>query len=101
MATTTKATKGSRWFPTSGQLKDPDSLERALRQVLTQHYALQDKFDALQKAHSETPPAPSEIPNGPSNTKVCGLPVEPVDTQTMANGATLKFNKTRGTFSFQ
>lgn len=100
-----------RWFPTKSQLSDPEALERTLRQVLTQHYALQDKYDALAKSGGSGPEkssAPASAPesafppgSGPSDTKLLGLNVEPVDVQTLADGATLKFNRTRGTFSFQ
>jgi hypothetical protein len=97
-------TKPSRWYPTTGQLKDPDAVERALRQVLDQHYALQDQFHALSKAHADLKAATTgdKMPgHGPADTRICGLFVQPVDTNTMANGATLKFNRTQGNFSFQ
>lgn len=94
-----------RWYPTKNQLKDPEALERSLRQVLTQHYALQDRYDALAKqvAAMPEPLKPGTAPpgSGPSDTKLLGLNVEPVDVQTLANGATLKYNSGRGTFSFQ
>lgn len=92
----------SRWFPTTQQLKDPEALERAFRQVLTQHYALQDSMAAAAKSggKEQAGSSPAEA-NGPSTTKLLGLNVEPVDTQTLANGATLKYNASRGTFSFQ
>jgi hypothetical protein len=95
---------GQRWFPSKQQLS-PEKLEQTLRQVLTQHYALQDKFDALHaqvnapspSATGRTGPPPG---SGPSDTMLLGLRVVPVDTQTLANGATLKFNKVNGNFSF-
>lgn len=99
--------KGSHWYPTTTQLKDPQSMFLVMKQTLDQLYALQDRHDALQKSHTElqakvgekktgSPPG-----SGPADTQLCGLFVEPVDTNSMANGATLKYNKARGTFSFQ
>ena len=89
-----------RWYPTKQQLRDPDSVERSFRQLLDQHYALQDKFDALQR--QSTAPASSVFPpgSGPSDTVICGLHVAPVDTNSLANGATLKFVKKDGNFQF-
>lgn len=93
----------SRWFPSKEQLKDPESLELTLRQILTQHYALVDKFNKGSEKESNPEKETSKFPpgSGPSNTVILGLHVEPVDTQTLTNGATLKYNKARGTFSFQ
>lgn len=96
-----------RWFPSREQLRDPESLERTLRQVLTQHYALVDRIAGMASASTGTGTGKAEgagapaSESGPSTTKLLGLHVEPIDTETLANGATLKYNKTRGTFSFQ
>jgi hypothetical protein len=96
--------KGQRWYPTPSQLK-PEQLERTIRQMLQQHYDLQDQLDAAreQLARPQLEPAKTtgSTGNGPADTKFLGLHVEPVDVASMANGATLKFNKARGTFSFQ
>jgi hypothetical protein len=98
---------GSHWYPTESQLKDPAATHRALKQVLDQFYALQDQHDALKASHTallaksnaktEGPPPGS----GPTDTQLCGLRVAPVDVNSLANGATLKFNKASGNFSFQ
>jgi hypothetical protein len=94
--------KGERWYPSQEQLKDPSSLERSFRQLLTQHYDLQDQHDALlAKVNAKPAATTSQDTSGPATTKLLGLHVEPVDTNSLANGATLKFNKSRGTFSFQ
>jgi len=93
----------SRWFPSEKQLKDPKELEKSLRQVLTQHYALQDRFDQMQKERDKpkvddgTPPPGS----GPTDSMICGIRVHPVDTQALANGATLVYDKPSGIFKFQ
>jgi hypothetical protein len=73
-----------------------------LRQVLNQHYALTDQVNALSKQASDPPAAPSGPPPGcgPADSQICGLRVVPVDTQKLANGATLKFNKNSGNFEF-
>ena len=97
---------GERWYPSRNQLKDPESLERTLRQVLHQHYTLQDQFAALLKAKSvaaaPTTSAPAGPPpgSGPTDTMLCGLYVAPIDTTKLADGATLKYSKTNGNFHF-
>lgn len=93
-----------RWYPHRDQLRDPDAAARTMKQVLDQLYALQDSHDALKKQvaampASTTPAAPPG--SGPANTKLLGLNVEPVDTKTLTNSMTLKYNPSRGTFSFQ
>jgi hypothetical protein len=94
-----------RWQPSKEQLKDPESLERSFRQVLKQHYELQDQVTAMREelskprtaAPSKGAPPPG---SGPTDTQLLGLRVVPVDTQTLANGAMLKFNKANGNFEF-
>lgn len=91
-----------RWYPTTAQLKDPSALERAFRQVLKQHYDLQDAHAALLKqvnAPTEKPTGPPPG-SGPTDTMLCGLRVEPVDSRTLANGATLKWVAADGRFKF-
>lgn len=100
----------SHWYPTATQLADPASTQRALKQVLDQFYQLQDAHDKLQASHSALAAQLSvaqkqggpgaEQPNGPANTKLLGLNVAPVDTNSLANGATLKYNKATGQFQF-
>lgn len=119
----------AKWYPQMDQVKDASSIQRTLKQVLDQHYALQDQYSALKASHEEmvatattgkgttqaasasvssASAAPrtqitkgnSAMSGGPTNTTICGLPVQPVDVQTLANGATLKFNKTAGRFEF-
>jgi hypothetical protein len=97
-----------RWYPTKSQLTDIDATHRTLKQVLDQFYALQDSHDALQKqvagmASAASPAStstgsPFPPGSGPSDTKILGLNVAPIDTETLANGATLKFNKAGGNF---
>jgi hypothetical protein len=94
-----------RWYPSREQLKDPESTERAFRQLLTQHYDLQDQVKGLHEKLSKsdtTAPSKGAPPpgSGPTDTQLLGLRVVPVDTQTLANGATLKFNKANGNFEF-
>ena len=95
----------SRWYPQADQLKDPATTQRTMKQVLDQLYTLQDQHAELQKSHAElqskvTASGTTEV-NGPANTKLLGLNVAPVDTNSLANGATLKYNKATGNFSFQ
>lgn len=104
---------GNRWFPSKQQLDTPESIERSFRQILTQHYDLQDKYDALSSSHAQLQSDHADVKQqladahakvasaqGPSTTKLLGLHVAPVDTSTLANGATLKFSKANGNFIF-
>jgi hypothetical protein len=98
------AQSSQRWFPSASQLKDPSALERSFRQLLTQHYDLQDRFTALHaKVNSPTDAKSSGPPpgSGPFDSMILGLRVVPVDVKTLTNGAALKFNKATGNFSFQ
>jgi len=94
----------TRWYPTEQQLATPKDIHTAFWQLLEQHYALQDHVATL-TAQSAKPAAnsPSGPPpgSGPTDSMICGLRVQPVDTGTIANGATLKYNKSQGNFSFQ
>lgn len=90
----------SRYFPTTDKLDSPRNLLSVFQQVLTQHYKLRDDFD---KYRSEHPAKKEEGPSpggGPTDTKICGLFVTPIDVATLADGATLKFDKKNGTFHF-
>lgn len=90
----------NRWYPNKTQLKDVDATHRAFKQVLDQHYALVDKINAMQEK-AGTPATKGPPPgSGPTDTQICGLFVAPVDVQTLANGATLKFDKASGNFKF-
>lgn len=91
-----------KWYPTKQQLRDPDAVERSFRQLLDQHYALVDRFNAMasKQVEGQKPKGPPPG-SGPTDTQICGLRVQPVNPQTLANGATLKWNKATGNFSFQ
>ena len=93
-----------RWFPSREQLKDPASLERTLRQVLTQHYDLVDAHAETRKMIPPPTNATSSGPppgSGPSDSMLLGLRVVPVDVQTLADGTKLTFVKKDGTFQFK
>lgn len=91
------------YYPTESDLSTPAKARSVLQQVLKQHYELRDAHDALQTAHAQTiaelaalksrPPA-----MGPLNSQVVGLPIQPVDVKSLANGATIKWNSATGTF---
>lgn len=96
--------QSSRWYPTSSEVGDAASIQRSFRRVLDQLYALQSQHDTL-KAQMTAPAAKSDSTaapagSGPTDTMLCGLRVAPVDTQTLANGATLKYVKAQGNFAF-
>jgi hypothetical protein len=97
-----------RWYPSKQQLGTPEATERSFRQLLEQHYNLQDQVAAMREemakpkttaptTGSATAPPPG---CGPADTQLLGLRVVPVDTQSLANGATLKFNKAGNNFQF-
>jgi len=100
--------KSSRWFPTGHQVREEGgALERTLRQVLTQHYALQDKVDGMEKAQATSAKSaaggkagPFPPGCGPADTYVLGLPVTPVDVQTLTNGVSLKYDAKQRCFTF-
>lgn len=75
-------------------------MERSFRQVLKQHYDLQDKHNELHQRMEAMSASQTTTQSGPTTTKILGLPVAPVDTQTLADGALLRFNKKAGNFSF-
>lgn len=90
-----------RYYPTEADLSTPKKARAVLQQVLKQHYELLDAHTALQAQVAAQAAAPSPPPsNGPTNTQLLGLPVTPIDTSTLTNGATLKWNKATGSFIF-
>jgi hypothetical protein len=97
----------NKWYPTQDQLKDPQATQHAMKQVLDQLYTLQDAHAKLSADHAALKarvPDASKNPfppgSGPADTVLLGLPVAPVDTNSLANGAALKYNKASGNFQF-
>ena len=86
-----------RWYPTPDKLGSAKDIREVLKQVLDQHYSLLDRFNALRASQTATTASPMQ---GPADTMLLGLRVAPVDTQTLADGATLKFSKKNGNFFF-
>jgi hypothetical protein len=93
----------SRWYPTTQQLKDPSALERSFRQLLEQHYALQDAHDALVAKVNAPVSKPTGPPpgSGPTDTQICGLFVAPIDANSLADGTKLTYVKAQGQFVFK
>ena len=96
-------TQGQDWYPTHNQLKSPQDLEKAFRQLLGQHYELRNqhndlikRVEGMSQSSSSGPPPGS----GPTDTMILGLRVTPVDPNKLADGVTLKWNKAKRTFSF-
>jgi hypothetical protein len=87
-----------RYYPTPSQLKTPEDIERALRQILKQHYELSDAV-AANTGNGVSATATRDA-QGPATTKLLGLDVEPIDTQELADGSVLKYSKQRGTLYF-
>jgi hypothetical protein len=90
----------SRWYPSREQLGDPGKLEQAFRQLLTQHYELQDRVKRMSEDRASGETGADTDTSGPSTTKLLGLRVAPVDVQTLADGAKLTFVKKAGNFQF-
>jgi hypothetical protein len=93
----------SRWYPSEHQLKDPSALARAFKQLLDQHYVLQDAHSALlarvnSMGGGERGPFPAG--SGPTDSMLLGLHVLPVDTSSLAGGAVLTYVKKSGNFQF-
>jgi hypothetical protein len=59
--------------------------------------ALQALLDKANRPASVTAPPPGA---GPTDSILLGLPVTPIDANTLATGAALKFNKAKGTLEF-
>jgi hypothetical protein len=57
--------QGNRWYPSKDQLSSPEMLERSFRQLLSQHYELQDKFDAMAATASPASASPTAIGKPP------------------------------------
>jgi hypothetical protein len=90
----------SRFYPTLPQVSTPEALERTFRQTLTQQYTLTDRHDALAaKVNAPAASAPP-TPNGPTNTKLLGLNVTPIDTNSTPYGSVPAFNPTSGQITF-
>jgi hypothetical protein len=93
----------SRWYPTTAQLGDPSSLERAFRQTLKQQYEHADSLAAVAgKVNAPAPAAPAAAPetNGPTNTKMLGLNVTPIDTNSTPLGSIPTYVPSSGQITF-
>lgn len=93
------------WQPTAQQLDSPEKLQLAFKQLLAQHYELRDAhartLQQLQDLHRQVNTRPQFPPgNGPIDTLVLGLPVQPIDAVALADGAVLKYDKANGQFKF-
>ena len=70
------------WYPSKEQLKDPVSMERSMRRVLQLVYGMRNV---------STVPAPTGSQSSKSSyiSAINGLPVEPFDPTTLADGTKL------------
>ena len=118
------APQQSNWYPTRNQVSSPETLLASFKQLLDQHYALQQQVLQMQASSrinlgagaNALPPggrtSPGATPNepvpaagpppgsGPTDTQILGLHVLPINPSTLANGATLKYVKKSGNFQF-
>jgi hypothetical protein len=89
----------SRWYPTTEQVK-PENLERTFRQTLKQQYDLADSHATLATKVNGPAPAAPPAPNGPTNTKLLGLNVTPIDTNSTPYGSAPVYNPASGQITF-
>ncbi len=92
------------WYPSTHQLDTPEKLERAFRQVLTQHYEQRDTVSALHakvNAPATAGTKASQVPNNAAVTNLLGLPIVPSDTTQLADGTVLTFVKAARNFQFK
>ena len=95
--------QSARWYPSSHQLKDPQSSERAFRNLLDMFYQLQDSHATLQSQIKQNDSSKEAVPaqtNTASITRVLGLPVEPSDTTQLADGTVLTYVAATRSFKF-
>lgn len=93
-----------RWYPTPDKLSKPEDIRAMLKEVLDRHYALADKFEAYKKANPPRTDEERKGPppgSGPLDTQICGLFVQPIDTQALADGTKLTYVKSAGNFQFK
>src|SRR5271170_7451365 len=79
-----------RWYPTEQQLGTPKDVHTAFWQLLEQHYALQDQVTKLTAQAQKPAGGATDSPppgSGPTDSMICGLLVQPVDSKNLANGA--------------
>lgn len=93
----------AKWYPSSNQLKDPQSTERSFRNLLDMFYQLQDSHAALQQQVKSSSGTPSTSPqtNTASVTRLLGLPVFPSDTTQLADGTVLTYKAAQRAFVFE
>jgi len=92
-----------RWFPSSQQLKDPESTERAMREVLRLHYETVDQLNELKSKVKDAPvptAKPVLSPNSAAVTNILGLPIFPSDTTQLADGTKLTWVAKSRRFEF-
>lgn len=95
----------ARYYPTEVDLSTPKKARAVLQQVLKQHYELADSHTVLKQQNTDLAAQVATLqrippPGGPTNTQILGLPVIPIDTSSLANGATLKWDRASGSFKF-
>ena len=95
------APKSERWYPSKQQLDTPEKSQAAIRRVLDLHYQLQDAHNDLKSQIAAPAGGKSNVTSSsPTSQQLLGLPVAPVNTQSLADGATLKWSKANGHFTF-
>jgi hypothetical protein len=89
----------NRFYPTEDKLKNPRDLQAMFKQVLDQQYSLQDRFNASQEKTASASSSATQT-QGAANTKLLGLNVTPIDTQTQVAGTFPSFIAKTGQITF-
>ena len=109
------SSQGSNWYPTRDQLDSPEKMMAAMKQVLDQHYALQDQVARMpgkeKKGSGKLAPASASPTSGsaaspppgsgPIDSMILGLRVQPVAPNSLADGTVLTYVKASGNFQFK
>ena len=98
----------SQWYPSRDQVDTPDKVQSTLKQILDLHYGLQNEHNDLKRRVAAMPlPAASGSAskgntsvNPPATSTLLGLPVGPLDTTRLANGAKLTYVAATRSFQF-
>jgi len=88
-----KEHKGN-WYPSAAQLESPGAIERSMRRVLQEVYAMK-RANTVPRPNAKPEEQPSFL------SAINGLPVEPFDPNTLADGTKLTWVAAHRRFEFK